>query len=341
MLSQVLTGTGGVGKTQLAADCARTAWESGTVDVLIWVSASSRQAIMNGYAQAGVELLAADPGAPEQAAQAFLAWLEPKHGQRRCRWLVVLDDLADPADLRELWPPSRHGRTLVTTRRREAALMGEGRRFVHVGMFTPEEAATYLTTVLASHGRHEPADEINAVAADLGYLPLALAQAAAYLIDTALSCADYRRLLADRVRRLADLLPEPGSLPDGQAVTVAATWSLSIERADQIRPAGLACPMLQLATMLDPNGTPGTVLTSTPALSHLTTHRTPSIQNSAPVTGEDAVSALRALHRLSLIDHTPDNPYSTVRVHQLFNAPLAMTSRRCSTMSSPVPPLTP
>ncbi|MET8747753.1 hypothetical protein [Streptomyces sp. NPDC004728] len=70
---------------------------------------------------------------------------------------------------------------------------------------------------------------------------------------------------ADRIRKLADLLPEPGALPDDQTATVAATWSLSIERADQLRPAGLARPMLQLATMLDPNGVPRTVLTSEPA----------------------------------------------------------------------------
>lgn len=279
VLSQILTGTGGVGKTQLAADYARAAWDSGGVDVLVWISASSRSAITAGYAQAGVEVLAADPNDPEQAARAFLARLEPKAGQKPCRWLVVLDDVADPADMRGWWPPtSPHGRVLVTTRRREAALTGAGRRLVTVGLFTPQEAAAYVTAVLAAHNRHEPTDQINSLAADLGHLPLALAQAAAYTIDADLSCASYRKLLADRLKKLADLLPEPGALPDDQAVTVAATWSLSIERANQIRPAGLAHPMLQLAAMLDPNGIPAAVLTSQPA-SPQTPHRTPPPAN--------------------------------------------------------------
>ncbi|MFD7607685.1 FxSxx-COOH system tetratricopeptide repeat protein [Streptomyces mirabilis] len=317
VLSQVLTGTGGTGKTQLAADYARTAWEGGTVDVLVWISASSRQTIMDGYAQAGIEVLAADPSDPQQAAQSFLAWLEPKRGQKPCRWLVVLDNLADPADLRGLWPPSQHGCTLVTTRRREAALTGEGRRLVHVGMFEPSEAAAYLTAVLTAHGRHEPLSEINALAADLGYLPLALAQAAAYLIDAAITCADYRRWLADRIKKLARLLPEPSALPDDQAVTVAATWSLSIERADKLQPAGLARPMLQLAAMLDPNGIPQTVLTSEPARAHLAAHRAASQREPALVTAEEAAGALRVLHQLTLIDHTPDNPHQAARVHQL------------------------
>ncbi|WP_369212331.1 NB-ARC domain-containing protein, partial [Streptomyces flavofungini] len=296
VLTQVLTGTGGVGKTQLAADYARAAWDGGEVDVLVWISASSRSAITAGYAQAGVEVLAADPGDPEQAAEAFLAWLEPKAGQKPCRWLVVLDDVADPADIRGWWPPvSRHGRALVTTRRREAALTGAGRRRVAVGLFTPEQAVAYVTAVFAAHDRHEPTDQINHLAADLGHLPLALAQAAAYLIDADLTCASYRGLLADRIRRLADLLPESGALPDDQSATVAATWSLSIERANQIRPAGLARPMLQLASMLDPNGIPAAVLTSQPALAHLTGHRpltgTGGTHPPARISAEDAALA--------------------------------------------------
>ncbi|MER7178638.1 tetratricopeptide repeat protein [Streptomyces hyaluromycini] len=324
VLSQVLTGTGGVGKTQLAADYARTAWDRGEVDVLVWVSASSRSAITTQYAQAAVELLAADPEDREQAARAFLAWLQPKAAQRPCRWLVVLDDVADPADMRGLWPPaSPHGRVLVTTRRREAALTGDGRRLVTVGLFTAQEAASYFTAVFAAHDCHdEPTDEINGLAADLGYLPLALAQAAAYIIDTGLNCASYRVLFADQKAKLAHLLPEPGALPDDQTATVAATWALSIERANQIRPAGLAQPMLQLAAFLDPNGIPATVLTSQPNLAHLTKHRTPTgtggADQAARVSAEEATLALRVLHRLSLIDHTPDTPHQAVRVHQLI-----------------------
>ncbi|MFJ8143121.1 tetratricopeptide repeat protein [Streptomyces sp. NPDC096013] len=319
VLSQVLTGTGGVGKTQLAADYARTALKNGTVDVLVWISASSRQGIIAGYAQAGIELLAADPDKPEQCARAFLAWLEPKAGQKPCRWLVVLDDVADPADMRGWWPPaSPHGRVLVTTRRREAVLTGAGRRVIAVGLFTPQKAAEYLTAVLDENHRHEPTDQIDGLAADLGYLPLALAQAAAYIVNAAISCADYRQRLADRRRKLADLLPEPSVLPDDQATTVAATWSLSIEHADRLRPVGLARPMLQLAAMLDPNGIPETVLTSDAALAHLTTHRTPGEREPTPVTAENAVEALRALHRLSLVDHTPGTPHQSVRIHQLI-----------------------
>jgi tetratricopeptide (TPR) repeat protein len=342
VLSQVLTGMGGVGKTQLAADYARAAWNDGSLDVLVWVTASAQSPVVSAYAQAGVELCRADPEDPERAAQQFLAWLVPKSGQRLCRWLIVLDDVADPSDLivhpdepgtrYSLWPPaSPYGRILLTTRRRDAALFGDGRRRIEVGLFTPAESVAYLTSVLKACGRTEPVDQLTALAADLGHLPLALAQAAAYLIDSGESAAAYRDLLADRATALTDLAPD--ALPDEQATALSAAWSLSIDRADALRPAGLARPMLHLASLLDANGIPQSVLTSLPALTYLDLHRTASDTVQArrpkwwpgrrqrpapPVTTDEAIGALRALDRLSLIDHTPETPHQAVRVHQLI-----------------------
>lgn len=312
----VLVGMGGVGKTQLAADYARTSWQAGELDVLGWITASNRTAAAGGYAQAAVELPAADPGDEQAAAREFLAWLEPKPGQPVCRWLVVLDDIGDPADLHGLWTPAGpHGRTVATTRRRDAALTGQGRRLIEIGLFTKAQAEDYLTSALAGHGRSEPGNDLAALADDLGHLPLALAlsQAIAYLIDTGITSRAYRALLADRTRTLADTAPD--TLPDDQTHTVAAAWSLSIDRADTLRPAGLARPVLQLAAFLDPNGIPDTVLTSPPALAHLTA-TTPG--TTGPVTPEHVTLALSALRRLSLIEHTPTTPHQAVRVHQLI-----------------------
>ena len=327
VLCQVLTGTGGVGKTQLAARYARAAWQGGSVDLLVWVTAGSRAAVLAAYAQAGVEVAGADPGDPEQAAGRFLTWLETT-GRR---WLVVLDDLADPADVRGLWPPaSARGRVLVTTRRRDAVLTGQGRRLVEVGLFTPTEAAGYLTAKLAAHHRTDQPDQIAGLAADLGYLPLALAQAAAYLIDLSLDCAGYRGRLDDRRRGLPDLVPDDSGLPDDHRATLAATWSLSVEQAGRLRPVGLARPMLELASMLDPNGIPEAVLTGPPALAYLTEYRTTGTGADGDTSGDrdrgvgagadggDAGDALRCLHRLSLAELDPGAPHRAVRVHNLI-----------------------
>ncbi|WP_251091367.1 NB-ARC domain-containing protein [Streptomyces sp. Caat 7-52] len=139
----MVVGLGGVGKTQLAAHYARTAWQAGNLDVPVWITATTTQSVITGYTQAAAELLGTDP--------ADLAWLEPKAGQRPCRWLVVLDDVTDPAHLNGLWPPARPtGRTLVTTRRQDAALT-TGRHRIPVGVFTPAESLAYLTRAPRTH----------------------------------------------------------------------------------------------------------------------------------------------------------------------------------------------
>jgi hypothetical protein len=220
VLTQVLSGMGGVGKSQLAASYAHSI--AGELDVLVWVSATSRAAVLSAYSQASIQLGLATDGQQAQAATRFLSWLQTTDRA----WLVVLDDLADPADLRGLWPDPSRGRTLVTTRRGDASLIIQGRRRVEVGLFSPDEAGDYLAAKLAGTDLAEAGE----LAADVGYLPLALAQAASFILDQGESCAGYRTRLTDRRVRLAWLFPED-ALADEYRSTVAATWSISIEAA--------------------------------------------------------------------------------------------------------------
>ncbi|NAS20085.1 tetratricopeptide repeat protein [Herbidospora sp. NEAU-GS84] len=331
VLCQVLAGMGGVGKTQLAAAYARDARERG-VRVLVWAGASSRAEIIAAYAEAAVKLGVGEREDPERAAREFLIWADTT----TIPWLIVLDDLHDPADLRGLWPPaSVSGTAVVTTRRRDAALAGPHRHLVHVGIYNLEEARAYLRAKLGALAGDQTGDqadqpaaeevrELDALAEELGRLPLALAQAAAFMIDQEIGCARYRHLLAGKL--LAHTVPETGGLPDDHQRIIAATWDLSIEQADRARPAGLARPLLNLVSVLDPNGIPATVLTSPPARHYLaaylsappldTTETGPEADLDVEVERVD--QALRVLHRFSLIDHDRGALHREVRVHQLI-----------------------
>ncbi|WP_433233745.1 tetratricopeptide repeat protein [Micromonospora sp. CA-248260] len=319
---QVVAGLGGVGKTQLAAGLARRLWNRGDLDLLVWVSATSRSAMVTAYTQAAADVTGADDSNPDQATDRFLAWL----ATTTCRWLIVLDDLTDPNDLRGLWPPpSRSGRTVVTTRNTDSALAA-GRQIINLGIFTPTESMNYLTEKLADPGR---LGQAAGLADDLGHLPLALAQAATYILDRAnMTCGDYRRRFADRRRELTALAPR--ALPDDYPYTVATTWSLSIGRADTFSPPGVARPVLELAALLDPNGIPAAVLTTRAVLSHL------GARIGSPVEDDDVMDALNNLARLSLT--TTDPATGNFRVHGLLQrvvreaiptdhiAPLAITA---------------
>ncbi|GAA4058037.1 hypothetical protein [Actinomadura miaoliensis] len=99
-----------------------------------------------------------------------------------------------------------------TTRLRHAALAAAGRRIIEVDTFTEQEARSYLTAKLADRAANTA--QADALARELGYLPLALAlaQAATYILNADLDCAAYRRLLGTRL--LHRVLPDQQDLPD-------------------------------------------------------------------------------------------------------------------------------
>jgi methylmalonyl-CoA mutase cobalamin-binding subunit len=143
IVAQILSGLGGVGKTQLAAAVARQLLARGAVDHLVWVTATTPDAIASTLAQAGVEFAGAPADDPVMAGRRLQSWL----ATTTRRWLVVFDDLSDPKDLDGWWPPaSAAGRVPVTTRRRDAALSGHG-HLVTVESFTATEAAAYLADI--------------------------------------------------------------------------------------------------------------------------------------------------------------------------------------------------
>ncbi len=303
----VLSGDGGVGKSQIAAGI----YHAAEADLRVWVSAESRTSVVAAYAAAAHRLDLGDAeDDPEQLARLLLQFFAET--DKRC--LVVLDDVVDPADMAGWWPAGR-ARVVVTTRRRDAALSGGGRTVVDVDVYTDQDAVSYLTERLTPFLGQLPQaalEEVGELGADLGRLPLGLAQAAAVIIDQGISCAEYRSWFADRSRAVGELFPVDADA-DGYARTVATTWALAIASANQVNPAGLARPMAELIAVLDPAGAPEGVYTSEAVRAHL-----------ARSTEQDVVSvtaargALRALHRLSVIAHDPD-PASTrgVRMHHL------------------------
>jgi hypothetical protein len=128
------------GKTQLAAAFAESLLQSGGVDLLVWIEATSRASVLSGYAAATAAVTGRDQASScESVAAQFLSWL----GETSRSWLVVLDDLASPADLDGLWPTGPVGRVLVTSA--DAAAVPSAVRVVPVGPFSLREAISYLS----------------------------------------------------------------------------------------------------------------------------------------------------------------------------------------------------
>lgn len=310
----VLSGLAGVGKSQIAAQVVRSLRSRGHADLVVWVSASdgpaSTDAIVSEFARAGVVLAGGDPHDPVDAARAFLAWLETTSGT----WLVVVDDLVEPAAIQHMWPPATPtGRTVITTRRRDEILRSGGRRIVDVGLYRRQEAVGYLRDKMAR--RPELLDGADQLVEILDALPLALGQAAVFALDRGITCAEYVRRWP--LRPMADLVPEATAMPDAYRATMATVVDLSVSAANRLTPPGLAAPLLALLSVLDPNGVPLSVLSTPAALAWLTAERRDPPTDGDLVSAADARDGLHCLYRFNLAIEIPHRADPIVRVHVL------------------------
>jgi tetratricopeptide (TPR) repeat protein len=275
------------GKTQLAAAFAESLWQSGQLDLLVWIQATSRAAVLSGYAAATAAATGRDQASScESVAAQFLDWLS----ETSRPWLIVLDDLADPAELHGLWPAGRAGRVLVTCA--DAAAIPRGMQVLPVGLFNSREALGYLMERLSAN----PGKRLGAIdlVGDMDVEPAALTQASAVIASSAMSCHNYLEYFAGRRKQLTD---SSGAPPSASAVT----WTLSWERADQLAPGGSVLSLLALTAVLDGHGIPATVLTAGT---------------------EPARAALAALERVGLLTVAPAAAPPMVRISPVLQAAL-------------------
>jgi len=290
------------GKTQLAAAFAESLWQSGGVDLLVWIEATSRASVLSGYAAATAAVTGRDQASScESVAAQFLSWL----GETSRSWLVVLDDLSDPATLDGLWPAGPAGRVLVTSA--EEAAVPSGMRIVPLGPFSLREAISYLSGRLAAdpdkrHGVIE-------LAQDLDLEPVALTQASAVIANTPLSCREYRAQFMHGRDQLAE---SSSARPSAAAVT----WTFSLGRADQLAPGRSAQLLLALTALLDGHGIPETILTAPAADDFL------AGDGNLPANGETAPAALAALEQAGLLTVVPVTAPPTVRISPVLQAAL-------------------
>jgi len=211
-------GMGGVGKSSLAAHWA--AAHIADYSPIWWITADNPAAIDAGLAGLAVALQPTLSGAlPEEALrERAVRWLAT-HDQ----WLLILDDVTDPAQIAPLLAQATTGQVLITSRR--ATGWHTIAAPIRLDALDAAEALEMLTRIVTHQGPRD-LDGASELCAELGYLPLAIAQASAYLAETGVSPREYLRLLADYRATLYQQAP----VGDDAAHTIARIWNATLDR---------------------------------------------------------------------------------------------------------------
>ncbi|HUW64047.1 MAG TPA: FxSxx-COOH system tetratricopeptide repeat protein, partial [Spirochaetia bacterium] len=240
---RAIAGLGGVGKSQVALEYAYR--HTRDYDVVWWIRAEEPATLAIDYAQLATKLglLAKDLPQSDHIA-AVRAWLGQNGG-----WLLIFDNADSPEEIRPYMPQGGTGHILVTSRNpnwKEIAFV------MPVEIWEREESVKFLCR------RTEQTDKVMAsdLAKELGDLPLALEQAAAYVEAAGVTLAQYLNLF----RHYHLELMKRNRPPAGYKATVTTTWKITFEQVQEASPAG--ADLLRLCSFLAPDDIPKEFLTN-------------------------------------------------------------------------------
>ncbi|MFJ6675071.1 tetratricopeptide repeat protein [Actinosynnema sp. NPDC091369] len=210
-------GLGGVGKSTLAARFAES--HAQAFGFVWWVTADSPAALDAGLAELAAAVAPETAGLPlEERVELGTRWLAT-HDE----WLLVLDNLTAPADAAGLLSRVRTGTVLITSR------LGRGWRGVETVVLDalhPAEAVELLTGLVRAEWPDADLAGAEELCAELGWLPLAVEQAAAYLAQARVTPTTYLDLLARYPARMFSATAEGG---DARR-TAARIWRVTLDR---------------------------------------------------------------------------------------------------------------
>ena len=241
----VLYGMGGIGKTQIALAYVyahKTHYEK-----IFWITAVDQASLFLGYHKiaeiAGLEF--ASDSLPVDIAKAVIRWL-----RRENNWLLVIDNLDIIEIVNGFLPengPQRH--TIITSRNPNSlGIPAEGLEVPLLDVADAIDLLSTLSNIDIVTGSPESAEAAQIVQ-ELGYLPLAIEQAAAYVREVAGNFANFIDEYHNNHKDVHEWIPQEYR---SYSHSVATTWfmSFNVVRKNHSQ----AVELFRILSFLNPDG---------------------------------------------------------------------------------------
>jgi len=255
-----ISGLGGIGKTLIALEYAYR--HQRDYNAVFWANAEDAQTLAADFEKlAGKDVLnlaEKDEQNQDLIVTAVKRWLSTHHG-----WLLILDNVEDLSVVAPFLPLTGYGSVLLTTRDQASGEIIDDQ--VKVDTMELEDAVVLLlrrARILLKDASLDTVDDrdrkdVQAIAAVLDYLPLALDQAGAYIEETQCGLSAYLDLYE---KHHHPLLERRGRLAIRYRETVTTTWSISFHKVE--RANSLSADLLRLFAFLHANAIPEELMTA-------------------------------------------------------------------------------
>lgn len=226
----VLSGLGGIGKTQIAIAYAHRFLED--YQYVFWTVADSPKTLLVELIRIATALdlpekVEKDHNVVEEAVR---TWLYTHND-----WLLILDNVEDPDLVERYRPWSGQGHLLVTTQDSRAFVDSHDLSIIEIESLEKQAGIHLLLRRIGAMTRKGASSEVaqtereaaSSIVEEVGGMPLALDQAGAYIHETQCGLQDYLRLF--RTHK-TNLLGRRGRLTTLHSASVVATISMACEK---------------------------------------------------------------------------------------------------------------
>jgi tetratricopeptide (TPR) repeat protein len=228
--AQLISGMGGVGKTEIATEYIHRHRDK--YEIIWWIRAEHTDRVRDALVKLGQRLDVRPAGQEGGRDRTIAAVLDTLVHGIKANWLLVYDNAAQPLELEPYLPACPpNGHIIITSRLQNWPGYIE-KDNVGVSPFTEDEAVSFLRRRVAILGaapglgddeNERRISEAGLLAEALGHLPIAVEHAAAYLNETGHSVDGYLSRFEENAHRL--LNEQTGEFP----ASVSATWTMSTE----------------------------------------------------------------------------------------------------------------
>lgn len=244
-------GLGGIGKTQLALQFAHHTKHPYILRA--WFTAEDTDQLNQQYIAFAKSLGYEGDGHSINKVIAFVKqWLS-----YHPNWLLVYDNVNSYEEI-ATYIPEKGGHVLITTR---SQVWPSNIQVLPIDLMSEEESIALVKHLTYRNLENKEVLETKELVKTLGYLPLALAQASAYIHQNQLTIAKYLALYKKHVQ----VLLADNTLPEGtKSLPVAATWNISLaailRHAKHEHDPLLALDLLTVCAYLAPEEIPRSLL---------------------------------------------------------------------------------